>query len=824
MESLLRDVRLAVRAMRRSPSFTAIAVLCLALGIGATSTIFGIVDVLFFRPPAGVGAPGSIVRPYIARTTGSVQTSPTGSSSTSYPEYLDLRDNQRSLSGIAAFMNVALSIGEGLSTEHADGLLVTGNYFSVLAVQPALGRFFAPEEDNGPGSPPAVVLSHAYWQRVFGGDRASIGTQLRIDGRPYTIVGVAPAGFHGLDADAVDLWVPMSQATNVGEDKSFFANRYAIQVQTVGRLARGVTRERAQADLQSIIRHVASQQDTSRAMHLDPDPKLTLGPILSARGPSVSQQAMMARWLALAAALVLAIACANTANLLLARAATRRKEIAIRLSVGASRWRLVRQLLTESVVLAVLGAAGGILLALWGTQLVPTVGLPPLRFFAQGRVLVFAVAAAVICGILFGLAPALSASRAQLAVAMKEGMREGTDRRSRLRSTLMVAQVALAVVLLTGAGLFVHSLRNVQAIEPGFDVDHLLYASLDLASVGFPDSAVAPFYERALARVRAVPGVTSATLVRPTPMSNSVYMMGYTIPGQSSPSKDARPDPGRLMNGESALTVTAGPDYFTTIGTPIRQGRDFTAADRKGSERVAIVNDAFAKKNWPSESPIGKCIDIAKDCYTVVGVVANAKYANIEEKQRAAFFLPIAQTGGSGSLLIRTAGDPSAVIASVRRALLELGSNLPYPELKTLEDQMRPQLQPRRLGAAMFGVFGLLALVLAAIGLYGVISYAVTQRTHEVGIRMALGAQPAHVLSLVVRQGAVLTLAGLVIGVAGALGAARLITHLLFGVSATDPITFVGVAVVLAAVAALASYLPARRATKVDPIIALRAE
>ena len=812
MESLLRDVRLAVRTMRRSPSFTAIAVLCLALGIGATSTIFGIVDVLFFRPPAGVGDPGGIVRPYIARTTGNITTGPEGYPRTSYPEYLDLRDNQRSLSGIAAFMDVALSVGEGLNTEHADGLLVSGNYFSVLAVQPALGRFFVPEEDNGPGSPPAVVLSHLYWQRQFGGDSAAIGKRLRIDGRPYTIVGIAPAGFHGVDAAAIDVWIPVAQAAAVGEGRSFFTNRYAMVIQTIGRLAPGITREQAQANLQSIIRSVAAHQDTTSEMRLDPDPKLTLWPILSARGPTLSQQAAIARWLALAAALVLAIACANTANLLLARAATRRKEIAIRLSVGASRWRLIRQLLTESVMLAVLGAAGGILLAVWGTQLVPAVGLPPLQFFAQGRVLIFAVAAAVICGILFGLAPALSASRTELAVAMKEGTREGLDRRSRLRSTLMVAQVALAVLLLTGAGLFVHSLRNVQSVDPGFDADHLVFARLDLGSVGFPDSAVGPFYERALERVRAIPGVAGATLTRSTPMTGSMYLMSYTIPGRPSASD------------ETAITQDGGPAYFSTIGTPILQGRDFTAADRKGSEPIAIVNEAFATKNWPGESPIGKCIDTGKSCRAVVGVVQNAKYATIEEKQREAIFVPVAQSYGAHALLIRTAGNPSAIIPSVRRTLLEMQSNLPYPEVKTLEDIMRPQLQPRRLGAAMFGVFGLLALVLAAIGLYGVVSYAVTQRTREVGIRMALGAQQVHVVSLVVRQGALLTLVGLVIGIAAALGAARLITHLLFGVSATDPITFVGVAVVLAAVAALASYLPARRATKVDPIIALRAE
>ncbi|HEX5435575.1 MAG TPA: ABC transporter permease [Gemmatimonadaceae bacterium] len=830
MSSLLHDLRYALRMMRRSPSFTLIAVLCLALGIGATSTIFGIVDALFFRPPVGVGDPGAIVRPYIARRTGNITTGPEGSTRTSYPEYLDLRDNTRSLSGVAAFMNVSLTIGQGTSTEHADGLLVSGNYFTVLQARPALGRFFVPEEDEGPGSPPAVIVSHAYWQRHFGGDPSAVGKTIRIDGHAFPVVGVAQAGFHGIDLEGVDVWIPVSQSGNVGNGTFFFTNRYAIEIQMVGRLKPGMSRERAQAELQGIIRHVASQQDTSSGMRLDPNPTLTLGPILTARGPTLSEQAKIARWLALAAALVLAIACANVANLLLARAAARRKEIALRLSVGASRWRLMRQLLTESLVLATLGTIGGLVLAIWGTRLVPTVGLPPLHFFAQGRVLVFAVAAAVVCGVLFGLAPALGASRTELAAAIKEGAREGMDRRSTLRSSLLVAQVALATVLLMGAGLFVHSLRNVQAVNLGFDAGHLVRADLDLGSVGFPDSAATPFFNRALERVRAVPGVVAATLASNTPFSGGLYSSGYTIPGRPTPSKREQGDAGQDMNS-SALTYNVGPEYFSTIGTPMRQGRDFTANDRKGSALVAIVNETFAKKEWPGESPLGKCLDLGSkdkpECHTVVGVAADSKYSTIEESPREAFFVPLAQDSYGrqpNSILIRTRGNPSAVIPSVRHTLQEMGSNLPYPELKTFSDIMRPQLQPRRLGAAMFGVFGLLALVLAAIGLYGVVSYAVEQRTHEVGIRMALGAQARDVLSLVMRQGAVLTVVGLAIGVAGALAAARLIAHLLFGVSATDPVTFIGVVVLLAAVALVASWMPARRATKVDPIIALRSE
>lgn len=830
MNTMLRDVRFALRAMRRSPSFTTIAVLCLALGIGATSTIFGIVDVLFFRPPPGVAEPGSIVRPYIARDTGAIQTTAGGGPRASFPDYVDLRDNARSLSGLAAFSDVALSVGQGAEAGHADGLEVTGNYFSVLGVRPALGRFFMPEEDAGPGAPSAVVISHDYWQRRFGGDRSVIGKSLLIDGHSYPIVGIAPAGFHGIDIGSTDVWIPFSQDIGLGNSADHLTNRMSIWVQMVGRLAPGVTREAAAADLTSVLTHAAESTPM-----LDPTPELALGPIFAARGPGSSGQASTAKvslWLAFAAGLLLAIACANTANLLLARAATRRREIAIRLSIGASRGRLVRQLLTESVLLALLGAAFGIVLALWGTSLVPAEGLPRLDFFAHGRVVGFAVAAAVLCGIIFGLVPALWATRADLSSAMKEGTREGVDRRSRLRSTLMVLQVALAVVLLTGAGLFVHSLRNVQSIEPGFDVDHMLRASIDLRTAGYGDTAATQFYDRAVHALRTAPGVRGVTLATMTPLSGSMYMIGFRVPGFDDPSTiDPSLNLRRMMSGESPIAISAGAGYFGAIGTPMIEGRDFTESDRSGSERVVIVNESFARHYWPKSSAIGQCIDLGDEkkpeCHTVVGIAADARYTRLEEDHRPTFFVPIAQMGGGRAdrlLLIRTAGDPAAAIQTVRATLQSLAPNLPYADIQTMADVLRPQLQPRRLGAAMFGAFGLLALTLAAIGLYGVVSYTVTQRTHEVGIRLALGAQPGNVLRLVVKQGVLLTIMGLVIGIAGALAGAHLVTHLLFGVTATDPVTFAGVCVVLGGVATLASYLPARRASKVDPIIALRSE
>ncbi|MBX6364570.1 MAG: ABC transporter permease [Gemmatimonadetes bacterium] len=818
LETLVRDARYAVRSLARAPGFTLVAVLCLALGIGATGTVFGIVDVLFFRPPDGVPDPGAIVRPYI--TVKGAQIFMDGSTEVSYPTYVTLRDQTRSLSGLAGYGDVVLSVGSGPDARREDGLVVTGNYFTVLGVRPALGRFFTPAEDAGPGSPPAVVVSWAYWQGALGGKPGAIGSRLVLDGHAYTIVGVAPRGFHGIDAGAPSIWVPVAHVARLGFAPDELERRTSWWLSTVGRLAPGVTRAQAQAELAPLI---------TRALRADwgddIQPRIVLGPVLAAHGPSPSRQARIARWLALAAALLLAIACANTANLLLARGVTRRKELALRLSVGASRARVVRQLLTESAVLALAGTALGLLLARGGTALLPAVGLPALSFFAQGRVLGFAVAVAAACVLLFGLAPAVAVTRGDLADATREGARAGVDHRSRLRGALMVAQIALATLLLVGAGLFVRSLRNVQAIRPGVDVDRLLVGSVDLATAGYGDTAAAAFFDRAVDRLRHVPGVRDVTLASYAPLSGGLSATAYSVPDGTS-GASATIDLQQSLQGARAITMRVGPRYFATVGTPILAGRDFTDHDATG-EPVVIVNRAFAEHEWPGRSALGRCVDIGwkQDvrCYRVVGVAADARYVGLEEPRRMVFFQPIQRDPeGSRVLLIRAERDPAALAPAVRRALADLDPRLPYVELKPLTDVLRPQLQPRRLGASMFGAFGLLALLLAAVGLYGVVSYTVAQRTHELGVRMALGARRAQVLRLVVRQGVRLALVGLLIGAAGAFAVTRFVTHLLYGVTATDPLTFAGVALVLAGAAVLASLVPAHRATRVDPVIALR--
>ncbi len=828
MHALLHDLRTATRSLARSPASTFLAVVCFALGIGATSTIFGVVDTLFLRPPAGVGHPDAVVRVYVIQPPGgSVSAREFGQPTTFSAVYAILRDNTRALRGLAAYGTLEdVSIGAGEQATGASAILVSGNYFTVLDVEPALGRFFLSGEDGGPGSPPAAVVSHTFWERRLGADASVIGRTLAINGHPFTVVGVAPPGFSGIDPGVTDVWIPGSQVAHVRRRFEALGAEPSAWEQMVGRLASGVSRDAAQQELSAILQHASES-----SLRGTEAPRVTVGSMFAARGPHPSRQAMLARWVALAALLVLTIACANVASLLLARAATRRTEIAARLSIGASPWRIVRLLLVESLLLAGLGAGAGIGLAVWGARLVPTIGLPPLDFFAHGRVLAFAAAVAVVCGVLFGMAPAVWATRAELAVVIK-GAGE-VYRGSRLRATLVVAQVALAAVLLIGAGLFVRSLRNLQAIEPGFDIAHLLRVSGDLLRAGYSDTALAAFYERATQRLRAVPGVEGAAVASLVPLSGSMEERVYRVPGQL--------DPGSGAGTGSAYSAFVGSDYFNTIGTPLIEGRDFSEADRSGSQPVAIVNEALARREWRRRSPLGSCIRLSADaCFTIIGVVANAQYVRLGEDQRLALFVPFTQMAlafpansrapmvasemAHLTLLVRAARDPATVIAAAREALQQLAPSLPYLRVEPLTDMLRLEIQPRRLGARMFSVFGGLALVLAVIGVYGVVSYTVQRRTREMGMRIALGAAPHQVLGLVVRQGAWLILCGLALGIAGGLAVGRLVAHLLFGVSTMDPITIGSACALLGGAGLVAAYVPARRAMRVDPVDALRVE
>jgi predicted permease len=820
------DLRYAARALRRNPWFAATVVLCLALGIGAASTVFGVVDVLFFRPPSGVGDPGRLVRPYVTARGAQLSLGGAGAMLPD-PVFDEIRGQTQAIEGVAGFVTLPISAGLGRTARPIDAQLVTADYFSVLRVRPALGRFFGADEPA-----PAAVVSFAYWREELGADPSAIGSLLTLNGHLFTIVGVAPEHFRGVDGGGIriiadfgprGIWVPFSQSSELGMSSGPGQPRTLLSA--IARLAPDATAEQAQAELETIVRR------TLRAKYgADVEARLELGPLQFARGPYPLERAKIARWLAVAAALVLAIACANTANLLLTRAAVRRREIGIRLSMGASRVRLVRQLLTESALLAACGAALGLLLARWGAALVPLAGrLPPLRFFADGRVLVFCVAVAVVCVATFGTVPALVATRSDLAGVIKPGMHGAALGRSRARSALMVFQVALAVLLLVGAGFFVHGLRNLLVIDTGMDLENLSTVSVDLESAGYDGDSAARLFEQALDGLRRVPGVREATTVFDPPLSGRTFFRPYSVP--DSPLRaEPPPTPLQIMNGAGAIAVLAGPRYFATIGTPILEGRDFSEQDREDSTPVTIVNRTFAEREWPGKSALGRCIDVGTPgtakCYTVIGIDADAKYVWLSEpQQRAVFFLPLAQTETTRrSLLIRTAVHASGIANGVRAALGELDANLPYIDIQPLSNQLHPWLDTPRLGASLLSAFGVMALVLAAIGLYGVISYTVEQRRHELGIRMALGADARNVLTLVVRQGMMLTLAGLAIGFACSLGAARPLVRHVYDVPATDPLVFVSVGALLAAIGVLASWIPARRAARLDPAVTLRNE
>jgi predicted permease len=826
------DLRYAARALRRNPWFTATAVLCLALGIGATSTVFGVVDALFFRPPLGVGDPAGLVRPYLTANGPRLHLIAAGAT---LPESLleEIRDQSRAIAGIAGFTTLPVSVGLGRNAHPIDAQLVTENYFSVLRVRPALGRLLAADEPS-----PVAVVSFAYWREELGGDASAIGSSLILNGRTFTIVGVAPPRFRGIDggggqaiadfgprgdSGARGVWVPFAQRFELGIPSGSAEPQFLLS--TIARLDPGMPAQQARAELEALAQRALRDEYGA-----DVEARLELGPLHFARGPNPLERAKIARWLAIAATLVLAIACANTANLLLTRAAVRRKEIGLRLSMGASRVRLVRQLLTEAALLALCGAALGVFLARWGAALVPLAGLPPLRFFADGRVLVFAAAVSVLSVAAFGTVPALVATRSDLAAAIKPGMHGGAEGgRPRARSALMVLQVALATLLLVGAGLFVHGLRNLLTIDTGMDLENLSIVSVDLQSAGYEDEAAARFFGRALAGLRRVPGVRDATTVLDPPLSGRLFVRPYSVPGSAS-SAEPPPTPLQIMNGAGAIAVPAGPHYFATLGTPVLEGRDFDEQDRQGGTGVTIVNRTFAEREWPGRSALGRCIDVGAredaKCHTVVGVVADAKYVWISEpRQRAVFFLPLAQTETTRrSLLIRTTAGVPGIAAGVRAALAELDPNLPYIDVQPLATRLHPYLDAPRLGASLFSAFGTMALVLAAIGLYGVVSYAVVQRRHELGVRMALGAQARDVLTLVVRQGMTLTLVGLAIGFACSLGAARPLVRHVYEVGPTDPLAFATVGVLFMAVGALASWIPARRAARLDPAVTLRNE
>jgi predicted permease len=824
VESLWRDVIYGARMLRKSPGFSAVVVFTLALGIGGTTTIFSLVDATLLRP-LPVAHPAQMVAIFTSDFSGPLY------GTSSYPDYADFRENNGVFSGMVAWQFTAFSLATTGTAERVYGELVSGNYFEVLGVRPALGRGFRAEEGSTKGARPVAVISHALWEKRFAGARDVLGSSISLNGVPFTVVGVAPPGFSGLTRGLVaDLWVPAAILPRILPGNDDMTNRGSRSFFLMGRLNPGADLAQAQARFRVIARQLHQSYPAQwtdvhsrpRVITLVPESRARVFP--QARGTLLGVFALLMT----VAGFVVLIACANVAGLLLARGSTRRREIAIRQTMGATRGRLVRQLLIESLLLALAAGAGGLFLAMWGTRLLgsfrPPLPVPfRLDLAIDARVLGFTLALAVLTGLIFGLAPALAASRPELIPSLTNapGGNAAGIGRHRLRSGFVLVQVALSVLLLVGAGLFLRSLRNATVIDPGFVPENVLIGSVDLRLAGYNSVAGAAFYRQLLERVRAMPGVVDASLADELPLGLGGSRRGITIEGYT-------PRAGEDME---VYTATVASDYFRTMRIPILRGRGFADSDAEGAPRVVVVNQAFARRYWPGEDPIGRHIQMGirnrpgTPWWEVVGVARDGKYLSLGEEPLPFFYLPLAQFyRSSTSLVVRTHGAPLSLLPAVRDEVAGLDKSLPLTGAETLVDHTGLSLLPARLAGAVLGAFGVVGLLLAAMGVYGVMAFAVAQRTREIGIRMALGAERREIFRLVVRQGMVLTAVGCAVGLAAAVVLTRFLTSLLYGVSPTDPWTIAAVLLVLAVTALAACYLPARRAMRVDPMTALRHE
>lgn len=824
LQSFAESVRYAVRGMRRAPGFTAGVVLTFALGIGANATMFGILDRILLRPPEHVVDHESVRR--IAVNTLNRNTGERGPSE--YLAYLDVQDFTQAgaFAKVAAYGGRELTVGRGLEAQRLETRLVTGEFFPLLGVRPALGRLFTPAETRL-GGPRIAVIGHELWRRQYGSDPSAIGRTIDFGQGPWEIVGVAPKGFTGADLERVDLWLPLEQAQEALTGGTYWReSRRWWWLRSVARLAPGVDLQEAQTE--ATLLHRQGRHDEIAGGDYDATVQVLATPLIVARGPDASEESVVAKWLAGVSLLVLLIACANVANLLLARSLRRRREIGIRLALGISRRRLIGQLVTESLVLAVIGGVAAVLATHWSAALVSRVLLPEIYWgdtVVGPRIATFAVVLAVLAGLVAGLIPAVQASRPDVLEALKSGARTIAGAGTRTRGVLTVVQAALSVVLLVGAGLFVRSLDRVQSLDLGMDPEPVLLA-MPIFDSKLTVAEQHAFFERALERIRAIPAVSSAGVSVGLPFWSG-YSFTLEIPGL-----DSVP---RLSTGSPAFHAT-DPEWFAAMGLEIVRGRGFTDADWN-NPWVALVNRTMAETVWPGEDAIGQCLltdtdsqdDIEPPCAEVIGVVENARGWNIVEEPSMQYYVPltpeVVRNNGPETMLIRARDDdPAALIPVVQRELLDIDARLRYMKVMRYQERFDPQSRSWKLGATMFSVFGILALLVAAIGLHSLLAFSVAQRTHEFGIRAALGARRERILGLVVGQGMRLVVAGVALGLVLALLAAPRLETLLFQTSPRDPVVLVLVAAALLVVAALSCAIPAWRATRVDPQKALRSE
>jgi len=808
LETLLKDVRYGLRMLRKDPGFTAIAVLTLALGIGANSTVFSWMNATLLNPIPGMSDSDTVI---------SITRGRAGSNS--YPDLTDLRDRSRTLAGLTFFALGPVSLTGNGRPEQVWGTLATANYFALLGVKPALGRGFLPGEDKLPSGAPVAVISYQLWQHRFGGDPSVVGQTIHINAHAYTIVGVTPRFFQGSYTGLrTEIWVPLTMAPQLEAGGDQLVSRGDTWLQALGRLRPGVSREQAQAELTTLFQEIARQYPDS---HKGTN-QLTVYPLWRAPNGANGFFSRLLPVLLGLAGVVLLLTCFNLANLLLVRSASRQKELAIRLSLGASRQRLVRQLLIESLVLSLAGGILALLATVWTSHsfmnLAPVSNLPVwLSVNVDRRVVIATMLIAVVTAVLFGALPALRASAMNPIGILKDesGSVSGGVRKTRLSAGLAVAQIALSLLLLVCAGLFIRSFRASRQFNPGFDSHNVLLGSYDLFGNGYTEAEGIAFDRQFLEKVANLPGVRNTSLADWVPL------------GFGSSSDDFIPE-GYVAGPHEAIEAGiahVSPGYFATMGIPILRGRDFAPQDSAESEPVVIINEALAQRYWPSRDPLGKRLKIAGKWATVVAVAPTTDYYDLNEPPQPFIYLPLYQFYASGATVhVRTAGDPLRSADSVKQAIHQLNADLPFFNVTTLDERIQAGSFILRMAGVFVGVFGVLALTLAAVGIYGVVAYGVEQRTHEMGIRMALGARPVEVLRMVVGQGMGLAVIGLVVGVVASLGSTRLMSSLLFGVRATDPLTFAGVAILLALVALAACYVPARRAMNLDPMAALRHE
>jgi putative ABC transport system permease protein len=814
METIWQDIRYGIRMLLKAPSVSIVATIALALGIGANTAIFSVVNAVLLRPLPFANSEG-LMNVWETDATRGYQRG-----SASYPNFVDWREQNHVFERMSTYhTNDFILTGRGESTR-LQGAVVNADLFPLLGVAPVLGRGFLPDEDKPGESGRVVVLSQELFQKRFNSDPNTVGQSMVLDGKNFTVVGVMPQAFQfPIQNEPVELWT--TAAIDREGEEPITDERGAHYMNVIARLKPGVSKEQAKAEMVSISARLEQQypdKDLHKSSNVEPTLEALVGDIRPALLILLG-----------AVGCVLLIACANVANLLLARAMTRHKEMAIRSALGASRMRVVRQLLTESVLLSLAGGGLGLFLAVWWSDLLVALGkenIPrALQVGMDWRVLGFTLVVSLLTGITFGLVPAIQSSKSELTESLKEGGRGGSGegaRRNRVRGVLVVSELAIAVVLLVGAALLIQSLWRLRHVSPGFESQNLLTFVVGISETKYPTEKQDQFYRDLVTRLQSLPGVRSAGSVIPLPLSGDLFRISFETEGRPVAKGDL----------PSADFFSVSNDYFTTLGVPLMKGREFSERDGEKAPGVIIVNQAFAKKFFPNEDPIGKRIkpgistgENKPDWREIVGVVADVRNRNLSSELRVGYFVPQAQIPfNQMTMVVRTTNDPHTLITAVQNEVHSMDKELPVFSIKTMDEYISATVAAPRFNTTLLGIFASVALVLTMVGLYGVMSYSVAQRTNEIGIRMALGAQTRDVLRLIVSQGFKLVLIGLGTGLVGAFALMKVISSLLFGVTWKDPLTFAIVAVVLAFVALLACYIPARRATRLDPLNALRYE